>query len=196
MIRFGTAGWLYKDWEGIVYPKPRPKGFDPLEFLAGFFNTVEINSTFYHPAKAATAEKWIERVADYPDFRFTAKLWKRFTHERASAWTRAEVREVRAGFDKLNDSGRLGAVLLQFPWSFRRTEENREWLAMLPGRSGCIRRARGQARKLEHSCTLRVADGARHRLREHRSATLQQEHQAKCERYELRGLHPRARPQL
>jgi uncharacterized protein YecE (DUF72 family) len=128
MIHFGTAGWLYKDWEGIVYPAPKPKGFDPLQYLAEFFTTVEINSTYYGPASAASATKWIDRVADYPDFRFTAKLWKRFTHERGSAWTRAEVKEVRQAFDKLHAAQKLGAVLLQFPWSFRRTDENREWL--------------------------------------------------------------------
>lgn len=128
MIHFGTAGWLYKDWEGIVYPSPKPKGFDPLQYLAEFFTTVEINSTYYGPASAASATKWIDRVADFPDFRFTAKLWKRFTHERGTAWTRAEVKEVRQAFDKLHKAEKLGAVLLQFPWSFRRTEENREWL--------------------------------------------------------------------
>jgi uncharacterized protein YecE (DUF72 family) len=131
MLRFGTAGWLYRDWDGIVYPSPKPKGFDPLEYLARFFTTVEVNSTYYHPAKAATAAKWIDRVSDFPDFRFTAKLWKRFTHERGSAWTRDDVKEVRAAFDKLHKGGRLGAVLLQFPWSFRRTDENREWLGDL-----------------------------------------------------------------
>lgn len=128
MIHFGTAGWHYKDWEGIVYPAPKQKHFDPLQYLARFFSTVEINSTYYAPATAATATKWIARLEDFPDFKFTAKLWKRFTHERASAWTRADVKEVRAAFDKLQNAGRLGAMLLQFPWSFKRTDENREWL--------------------------------------------------------------------
>ena len=128
MIHFGTAGWHYKDWEGNVYPQPKPKGFDPLHFIAGFFSTIEINSTYYAPAKAATADKWIDRVSDFPDFRFTAKLWKRFTHERKTAWTRAEVKDAAAAFNRLQRADRLGAVLLQFPWSFRRTDENREWL--------------------------------------------------------------------
>jgi uncharacterized protein YecE (DUF72 family) len=75
MIRFGTAGWMYKDWEGIVYPADKPPGFDPLHFLAQYFTTVEVNSTFYGPALPKTAEKWIARVSDFPDFRFTAKLW-------------------------------------------------------------------------------------------------------------------------
>jgi uncharacterized protein YecE (DUF72 family) len=128
MIRFGTAGWMYKDWEGIVYPADKPTGFDPLHFLAQYFTTVEVNSTFYGPALPKTAEKWIARVSDFPDFRFTAKLWKRFTHERKTAWTRAEVKEARGAFDKLMKADKLGALLLQFPWSFKRTDEEREWL--------------------------------------------------------------------
>jgi uncharacterized protein YecE (DUF72 family) len=67
-------------------------------------------------------------VEEHKNFRFTTKLWKRFTHERGKAWTTREVDQVRAGFDVMMESGSLGAVLLQFPWSFKRTEENREWL--------------------------------------------------------------------
>lgn len=126
-IRFGPAGWSYKDWDGVVYPKPKPKGFDPLEYLAGYFDTVEVNSTFYRPATAAVARTWAQRVAHNPDFQFTAKLWRRFTHER-EAWTRDEVKAARAAFDALNAHRRLGAILIQFPWSFRRTDENRAWL--------------------------------------------------------------------
>jgi uncharacterized protein YecE (DUF72 family) len=128
VIHFGPAGWHYKDWEGIVYPQPHPKGFDPLAYLADYFTTIEINSTYYTPATSSTATKWATRVEHNPKFRFTAKLWKRFTHERSTAWTKSEVREVRAGMDPMQDSGKLGAILLQFPWSFKRTDENREWL--------------------------------------------------------------------
>jgi uncharacterized protein YecE (DUF72 family) len=56
MIRFGPAGWSYKDWAGIVYPSPAPKGFDPLEYIAGYFDTIEVNSTFYRPARKEVAE--------------------------------------------------------------------------------------------------------------------------------------------
>jgi uncharacterized protein YecE (DUF72 family) len=127
-VRFGPAGWLYKDWEGIVYPRPKPPQFDPLGYIAEFFDTVEINSSFYGPPLPRTASAWVQRVEEHKNFKFTAKLWKRFTHKRDTAWTAAEVKQVRAGFDVMMNSGRLGAVLLQFPWSFRRTEENREWL--------------------------------------------------------------------
>ena len=119
---------MYKDWEGIVYPRPKPRAFDPLRYIAGFFDAVEINSSFYGPPVARTASSWVQRVEEHQNFRFTAKLWKRFTHERDKAWTTGEVDQVRAGFDVMMDSGHLGAMLLQFPWSFRHTEENREWL--------------------------------------------------------------------
>jgi len=89
---------------------------------------VEINSTFYRPAAPRAAEGWAARVADRERFRFTAKLWRRFTHERAEAFTRADVNAARRDLDPLRDAGRLGALLLQFPWSFRRTHPNRQWL--------------------------------------------------------------------
>ena len=127
-LRFGPAGWMYKDWEGIVYPDPKPSRFDPLQYMAEFFETVEVNSSYYGPPSPKTTTSWVRRVKDFDDFRFTAKLWKRFTHERTKAWTRGEVDQVRAGFDVMMDAGKLGAVLMQFPWSFKRTEENREWL--------------------------------------------------------------------
>src|SRR5688572_28920185 len=128
MIHYGPAGWLYKDWEGVVYPLPKPKGFDPLAYIARYFSTVEINSTYYGSPLPATADKWVARVEPFRDFKFTAKLCKRFTHERKTAWTRAEFREACVPMDRLHGAGRLGALLLQFPWSFRRTDENREWL--------------------------------------------------------------------
>lgn len=133
MIRFGPAGWSYSDWAGPVYPKPKPRGFDPLCYLAGFFDTIEINNTFYRPPTRDNALSWIERVDANPSFRFTAKLWRRFTHQRKSAWSTEEVDEVRQGLDELLGAGRLGALLLQFPWSFRNEEENREWLRDLIG---------------------------------------------------------------
>lgn len=130
-VRIGTAGWDYKDWWGPVYPKPKPRGFDPLVFLARYFDTIEVNNTFYRPLSAKVADQWAERTRDLPDFRFTAKLWRRFTHERKEAWTRDEVQQVREGFAPLLQSGRLGAVLIQFPWSFRNDEKEREWLGDL-----------------------------------------------------------------
>lgn len=127
-IRVGVAGWDYADWRGVVYPAPRPRNFDPLAYLARFVDLIEINSTFYRPARADVAKRWAARVAQRDEFHFSAKLWRRFTHERTSAWTRAEAASVKRGLDPLLRAGRLSALLVQFPWSFRNDEVNREWL--------------------------------------------------------------------
>jgi uncharacterized protein YecE (DUF72 family) len=127
VIRFGPAGWDYEDWAGVVYPRPRPRGFHPLAWLASYFDVVEVNSTFYRPQPAEVARAWLDRAAPFPRFRFTAKVWRRLTHERA-AYGAAEVAEARAALDVLHGAGRLGAALLQFPWSFKRAPASEEWL--------------------------------------------------------------------
>jgi uncharacterized protein YecE (DUF72 family) len=129
-IRVGPAGWSYKDWEGIVYPqKPGPK-FDPLGYLSGFFDTIEINSTFYRPPSPSSATDWVRRVQHNVQFKFTAKLYRAFTHESSGAIPQDES-DYRKGLDPIFQAGRLGAVLIQFPWSFKNTETGRERLDRL-----------------------------------------------------------------
>jgi uncharacterized protein YecE (DUF72 family) len=121
-ILVGPAGWSYPDWKGILYPPRRPKGFHEAAYLADFFDFIEINTSFYHPLKQEFAAQWLQQVAANPRFLFTAKLWQKFTHQDDT--TIEDVKIVRAGFDVLRDANRLGAVLMQFPFSFHHTPEN------------------------------------------------------------------------
>jgi len=130
-VYVGTAGWSYDDWEGVVYPLPKPKGFTPLRYLADYFGAFEVNSTFYRPPSPRMAEGWVRQTRHREEFRFTLKLWRRFTHERKEPWTPTDVDTFRIGVDPLAQAGKLGGILLQFPWSFRNTEESRDWLAGL-----------------------------------------------------------------
>ena len=131
MIRVGPAGWSYPDSPGHLYPADVPSKFDALAFLAGYFDTIEVNSTFYRPQPKKTYASWVKRVAPNPDFRFSVKLWQRFTHERQDRWTADDVRMVTEGFETLAEAGRLGAVLAQFPWSFKPGTDARGWLREL-----------------------------------------------------------------
>lgn len=126
-IRIGTAGWHYKDWNGVFYPKGAGKEFKELDFLATFFDTVEINSSFYRPPSKHMAYAWVKKVIRNPRFKFTAKLWQRFTHDRMRFGS-AEVDQFTEGIDPLAAAGKLGAVLCQFPWSFKNDEAGKEWL--------------------------------------------------------------------
>jgi uncharacterized protein YecE (DUF72 family) len=127
MIRLGVAGWSYPDWEGIVYPARKARGFDRLAYLARFFDTLEINTSFYRIPQPAHTASWAQRVRDRPEFRFTMKLFQNFTHRRDEL-TPQDAPSFRAALDPLAAAGRLGAVLIQFPYSFRPTEESREVL--------------------------------------------------------------------
>ncbi|MFQ5792155.1 MAG: DUF72 domain-containing protein, partial [Acidobacteriota bacterium] len=125
-VRVGVAGWSYPDWEGIVYPSPRPPRFDPLSFLTRFFSAIEVNSTFYRPAHRGMTLSWARRCQENPDFRFTVKLYKAFTHQRPASGT--DEKAVKEGLRPLVEAGRLGALLIQFPWSFKHEPDSRRYL--------------------------------------------------------------------
>jgi uncharacterized protein YecE (DUF72 family) len=127
-LRIGPAGWSYKDWEGTVYP-PHGSKFDHLAYLASFFDTIEINSPFYRIPPPTHARSWVRRVGSNPDFKFTTKIFRGFTHEKA-ALAAGDVKAFRNYLDPLAEAGRLGAVLLQYPWSFKNSPES---LAALEG---------------------------------------------------------------
>jgi len=130
-LRVGPAGWNYKDWEGIVYPPGKGSSFDPLSYLADYFDTIEVNSSFYAPPNPKAAASWVRRVAGNPRFRFTAKVWQRLSHDRqdwSAASIAADCSEVRRAMSPIAQAGRLGALLIQFPWSFRHSPENLEHL--------------------------------------------------------------------
>lgn len=142
-IRIGTAGWSYKDWEGIFYPSGMQRTkTHPLEYLAQFFDTTEINTSFYGPLKPELVKLWCRKVAGVNErFQFTAKLYRAFTHspiavmEPTSAATirptDEDERLTREGLDALANEGRLGALLIQFPVSFKNTSLNRDYLDRL-----------------------------------------------------------------
>jgi uncharacterized protein YecE (DUF72 family) len=141
-VYVGTSGWNYPrgfgSWNGIVYPKPRPRGFDELAFYARYFNTTELNNTFYRPPDPKVARSWAERTPTR--FLFSVKLHQRFTHpemhtkatgEKQVRQTRADVDEFRKGLEPLADAGKLGALLVQFPSSFKADAKNKAYLTWL-----------------------------------------------------------------
>lgn len=146
-VRVGTSGWSYPSgegtWNGIFYPAPgrRPRGsgrFDELRFYAEHFDTVEVNSSFYRIPSPATARSWAERTP--AGFEFSLKLFQQFTHpDMFHASTGAdpsnlgqkEVDEFRSALDPLASAGKLGALLAQFPASFKREPDTRGYLEWL-----------------------------------------------------------------
>ncbi|HEV8259575.1 MAG TPA: DUF72 domain-containing protein [Burkholderiales bacterium] len=128
-IHVGPAGWSYKDWTGIVYPREPGRGFDSLSFVGRYFDLVEVNSSFYRLPEARMVASWVRRTHD-TSLRFTFKLTRSFTHERGDV-AQADRDAYLQGIAPAVQAGKLGAILMQFPWSFRNTPEALEWIARL-----------------------------------------------------------------
>ena len=101
-----------------------------LNFLYGI--AAVANSSFYGAGSAKGSQGWVRRVTENPKFRFTAKLWQKFTHDPSA--TKEDERAVRAGLDVLRKAEKLGAVLLQFPFSFHCTRETTSYLTAVLAR--------------------------------------------------------------
>jgi uncharacterized protein YecE (DUF72 family) len=138
----GTAGWSYKDWEGIVYPAQIKKSQHPVEYMAQYFDMLEINTSFYGHIKPEWGKLWCRNARRAnPRFLFTAKLNRAFTHspiavvESTSSGTIRigpdDERLAKSGLDSIAEENMLGAVLVQFPISFKNTNPNRDYLDAL-----------------------------------------------------------------
>jgi uncharacterized protein YecE (DUF72 family) len=128
-LYIGTAGWSYRHWNGVVYPKVQAGGSHPLELVSKYLDLIEINSSFYQFLRPELVRLWMKKVETNPHFLFTAKLHQRFTHNRIL--DPKEIASFKDGLFPLLRAKRLGAVLMQFPWSFRFTGENRDFLIHL-----------------------------------------------------------------
>jgi len=157
-LRIGTSGWNYPSgrgtWNGIFYPpsRGRAKGFDELSFYAEHFNTVEVNSTFYGQPRPEVTRAWAERTP--AGFEFSVKLYQKFTHPKMfkqayvkgvgagdagagalldvlSKPNESDLDDFKRGVDPLASSGKMGALLAQFPPSFKSDGPARDYLAWL-----------------------------------------------------------------
>jgi uncharacterized protein YecE (DUF72 family) len=157
-VRIGTSGWNYPSgngtWNGLFYPATRSKRagtaeFDELRFYAEHFDTVEVNTTFYGPPRAEITSAWAARTP--PGFDFSLKLYQKFTHPKMfkeaalksapgsegalldllAQVTQADIDDFRAGIDPLASAGKIGALLAQFPPSFKDSPPARAYLAQL-----------------------------------------------------------------
>jgi uncharacterized protein YecE (DUF72 family) len=134
-IYIGTSGWSYPagegTWKGYFYP---PGKINELEYYSQYFNAVEINSSFYRPPNPGYVYHWVKSVPE--DFLFTVKLWQKFTHPEMYAdatgqdtgISREDVDIFKRSIDPLSRSGKMGALLAQFPPSFKNDAKDRQIL--------------------------------------------------------------------
>lgn len=117
----GCSGFYYKDWTGKFYPDDLPVK-DWLSYYAERFNTVEINSSFYHLPSERTVKGWYDRTPD--DFVFTLKGSRYITHIRKLKDVAEEILTFYRRAEIL--SNKLGTILWQLPGNFHVNDERLE----------------------------------------------------------------------
>lgn len=125
-VYIGIAGWSYPDWKGIVYTSSK---VDQLEYVSKFVDCLEINSTFYRPPFEKTTKSWLQRTSKRPDFFFTAKLHRSFTHQ--GKMDAEIIKYFHKGFEPFLEAGRLKHLLVQFRYDFDDTNHNRQHLTKI-----------------------------------------------------------------
>lgn len=122
-LRIGTSGYSFPDWIGAYYPHGTPRG-KMFEQYVQDFATVEINSTYYgipHARVFSAMEK-----KSPAGFDFIVKTHGSFTHERDHA--DANIPKLLEAVSPLRESGRLSGLLAQFPYSFKRSSSNLDYI--------------------------------------------------------------------
>jgi uncharacterized protein YecE (DUF72 family) len=112
-LYIGTSGWMYKDWGELFYPKDLKKGH--LTYLTQEFNTVEINTSFYHLPRKSTFQKWMSEAP--PHFRFAVKLSRLITHQKRLRGVRILLETFIQHAEPMKE--RLGVILIQLPPSLK-----------------------------------------------------------------------------
>jgi uncharacterized protein YecE (DUF72 family) len=127
-LRIGTSGWTYRHWIGVFYPPSLPQA-EWLPWYARFFDTVELNTTFYRLPSAAAAARWREVAPS--GFTFAAKGSRYLTHLKRVL---DEGPGIERFFDPMSRLGRkLGPVLWQLPPRFAPDPDRLDrFLARLP----------------------------------------------------------------
>ena len=88
-LRCGVSGWLHTDWNSVIYPPVKPRGFHPLEHLSQRLDLVEIEASFERPLRPELSKLWLSKVAHKPELHVLRDARRPFTHDRRSTWPRS-----------------------------------------------------------------------------------------------------------
>lgn len=114
-IYIGTSGWSYKHWDEVFYPE-YVKENERLKFYGAQFNTVEINTTFYHLPKEKAVKNWRESVSS--DFIFSVKASRYITHVKRLKDPQEGLLHFYQAIRFLKE--KTGPILFQLPPSFEK----------------------------------------------------------------------------
>ncbi len=116
MSRFfiGTSGWNYPHWKGLFYPEGLNQN-KWLQHYVNFFNSIELNVTFYRLIKREVFVNWHRRTPE--EFYFVAKGSRFITHIKRLKDCKEPLDLFITNCQGLKE--KLAAILWQLPPSFK-----------------------------------------------------------------------------
>jgi uncharacterized protein YecE (DUF72 family) len=127
-VRIGTSGWSYDHWRDVLYPSGTSSR-RRLDVYTEAFDTVELNTSFYHWPRADVFGGWAARLPS--GFLMTVKAPRGLTHSKGALDPARWTSRLSDGLRGLGDHA--GPLLLQFPRDFARDDEHlHQLLAALP----------------------------------------------------------------
>jgi uncharacterized protein YecE (DUF72 family) len=125
IIKIGTSGYSYEDWRGTFYPADLPTN-KMLEYYVRYFQTVEINATYYAIPKMNIFQRMVEKTP--AQFEFIVKVHQETTHRRQE--NEKVIGQLLEAVKPLSDHKKLHGFLAQFPYSFKNNDETRRYLKL------------------------------------------------------------------
>ena len=164
-LHAGVAGWTDPTLlaEGVFYPSGATSAESRLRYYATRLSMVEVDATYYSMPSEETSRRWVERTPEH--FRFDVKAHSLMTGhptnpDRLPGWLRDDLplrlraarnvythhfsrdaidevwRRFLGALCPLRDSGKLGAIMLQYPKWFTPTRASARMLEEARDRLG------------------------------------------------------------
>jgi uncharacterized protein YecE (DUF72 family) len=118
-VRVGCSGWNYASWKDEFYEGKPARLW--LDHYAQYFDTVEVNNTFYRLPLKTSVARWVEETPT--KFVFALKASRYLTHVKRLTDLGSGIQRYYERLEPLARSPKLGPVLWQLPANFRRDDE-------------------------------------------------------------------------
>jgi uncharacterized protein YecE (DUF72 family) len=118
-LRIGCSGWNYKSWQDEFYEGKPPRLW--LQHYAQYFDTVEVNNTFYRLPFKSSVAAWVAQTP--PSFLFAVKASRYLTHIKRLTDLRGGIARYYERLEPLVRSPKLGPILWQLPATFKRHDD-------------------------------------------------------------------------
>jgi uncharacterized protein YecE (DUF72 family) len=134
-VHIGCSGWNYTSWKDEFYEGKPARLW--LRHYARFFDTVEVNNTFYRLPLRTSVASWVEETP--PNFFFAVKASRYLTHIRRLTDLDGGIERFYERLEPLTRTPKFGPILWQLPANFRRDDDRLAGaLAALPPGRHCF----------------------------------------------------------